>query len=168
MIFYPEQVCGRALFELSPKEEDVKTAEALFDSCEELKEVLASPAVEFAEKEKVIDRLFPDGLRSFLKVMCSFGHMERITEIFEAYEEELLKSKNILKADFYCVSRPDEAQIDKIKETLKKKYGVSDVLLDITEDEELIGGYRLEVEGVEYDKSFQGMIKALQNKISGR
>ncbi|WP_443964257.1 F0F1 ATP synthase subunit delta [Ruminococcus sp.] len=35
-------------------------------------------------------------------------------------------------------------------------------------DEELIGGYRLEVGGVEYDKSVQGMIKALQNRISGR
>ena len=61
-----------------------------------------------------------------------------------------------------------KADAEKIKETLKKKYGVSDVLLEVNTDEALMGGYRLEVNGVEYDKSVQGMIKALQNRISGR
>ena len=88
--------------------------------------------------------------------------------IFDAYDEEVLKSKNILKAELYCVCPPEKAQTDKIKETLKKKYGVSDVLLEVNTDEALMGGYRLEVNGVEYDKSVQGMIKALQNRISGR
>ncbi len=45
---------------------------------------------------------------------------------------------------------------------------MSDVLLEVNTDEALMGGYRLEVNGVEYDKSVQGMIKALQNRISGR
>ena len=87
---------------------------------------------------------------------------------FDAYDDEVLKSKNILKAELYCVCPPEKAQTDKIKETLKKKYGVSDVLLEVNTDEALMGGYRLEVNGVEYDKSVQGMIKALQNRISGR
>jgi F-type H+-transporting ATPase subunit delta len=123
---------------------------------------------EIKEKEKVIDRLFPQDMRNFLKVMCQWGHMDNIMDIFDAYDEEVLKSKNILKAELYCVCQPEKAQTDKIKETLKKKYGVSDVLLEVNTDEALMGGYRLEVNGVEYDKSVQGMIKALQNRISGR
>ena len=107
-------------------------------------------------------------MRNFLKVMCQWGHMDNIMDIFDAYDEEVLKSKNILKAELYCVCPPEKAQTDKIKETLKKKYGVSDVLLEVNTDEALMGGYRLEVNGVEYDKSVQGMIKALQNRISGR
>ena len=75
------------------------------------------------------------------------------------------KAKIYLKLSF---TAPEKAQTDKIKETLKKKYGVSDVLLEVNTDEALMGGYRLEVNGVEYDKSVQGMIKALQNRISGR
>lgn len=168
MIFYPEEVCGRVLFELSPKAESVKASRELFESCDELKDALASPAVEIKEKEKVIDRLFPEDMRSFLKVMCQWGHMDKISDIFDAYDEEVLKSKNILKAELYCVCPPEKAQTDKIKETLKKKYGVSDVLLEVNTDEALMGGYRLEVNGVEYDKSVQGMIRALQNRISGR
>ena len=167
MIFYPEEVCGRVLFELSPKAESVKASRDLFESCE-LKDALASPAVEIKEKEKVIDRLFPEDMRNFLKVMCQWGHMDNIMDIFDAYDDEVLKSKNILKAELYCVCPPEKAQTDKIKETLKKKYGVSDVLLEVNTDEALMGGYRLEVNGVEYDKSVQGMIKALQNRISGR
>ena len=107
-------------------------------------------------------------MRNFLKVMCQWGHMDNIMDIFDAYDDEVLKSKNILKAELYCVCPPEKAQTDKIKETLKKKYGVSDVLLEVNTDEALMGGYRLEVNGVEYDKSVQGMIKALQNRISGR
>ena len=56
MIFYPEEVCGRVLFELSPKAESVKASRELFESCDELKDALASPAVEIKEKEKVILR----------------------------------------------------------------------------------------------------------------
>ena len=67
MIFYPEEVCGRVLFELSPKAESVKASRELFESCDELKDALASPAVEIKEKEKVIDRLFPEDMRNFLK-----------------------------------------------------------------------------------------------------
>ena len=52
MIFYPEEVCGRVLFELSPKAESVKASRELFESCDELKDALASPAVEIKEKEK--------------------------------------------------------------------------------------------------------------------
>ena len=131
MIFYPEEVCGRVLFELSPKAESVKASRELFESCDELKDALASPAVEIKEKEKVIDRLFPQDMRNFLKVMCQWGHMDNIMDIFDAYDDEILKSKNILKAELYCVCPPEKAQTDKIKETLKKKYGVSDVLLEV-------------------------------------
>ena len=75
------------------------------------------------------------------------------------------KAKIYLKLSFTASAR---LKRHKIKETLKKKYGVSDVLLEVNTDEALMGGYRLEVNGVEYDKSVQGMIKALQNRISGR
>ena len=78
MIFYPEEVCGRVLFELSPKAESVKASRELFESCDELKDALASPAVEIKEKEKVIDKLFPVDMRNFLKVMCQWGHMDNI------------------------------------------------------------------------------------------
>ena len=111
MIFYPEEVCGRVLFELSPKAESVKASRELFESCDELKDALASPAVEIKEKEKVIDRLFPEDMRNFLKVMCQWGHMDNIMDIFDAYDDEVLKSKNILKAELYCVCPPEKAQI---------------------------------------------------------
>ena len=38
-------------------------------------------------------------MRNFLKVMCQWGHMDNIMDIFDAYDDEVLKSKNILKAE---------------------------------------------------------------------
>ena len=64
-----------------------------------------------------------------------------------------------------------EHKIDGIEPgSIAEEMGIEagDVLLEVNTDEALMGGYRLEVNGVEYDKSVQGMIKALQNRISGR
>lgn len=95
----------QSAFELSPKAESVKASRELFESCDELKDVLASPAVEIKEKEKVIDRLFPEDMRNFLKVMCQWGHMDNIMDIFDAYDDEVLKSKIYLKLSFTASAR---------------------------------------------------------------
>ena len=101
MIFYPEEVCGRVLFELSPKAESVKASRELFESCDELKDALASPAVEIKEKEKVIDRLFPEDMRNFLKVMCQWGHMDNIMDM----TMKSSKAKIYLKLSFTASAR---------------------------------------------------------------
>lgn len=95
----------QSAFELSPKAESVKASRELFESCDELKDALASPAVEIKEKEKVIDRLFPQDMRNFLKVMCQWGHMDNIMDIFDAYDDEILKSKIYLKLSFTASAR---------------------------------------------------------------
>ena len=105
MIFYPEEVCGRVLFELSPKAESVKASRELFESCDELKDALASPAVEIKEKEKVIDRLFPEDMRSFLKVMCQWGHMDKIGDILTHMTMKSSKARIYLKLSFTASAR---------------------------------------------------------------
>ena len=168
MIMYDAQVCGQVLFDLKPSEKSVDDARETFSVCPELCEVLADPTVSATEKSGVVDRLFPEDLRNFLKVMIENGHIEKIDEIFDAYNHCLNESRNILEAKLYCVNKPDETVVGNFRETLKKKFGVSDVLIETAVDKSLIGGYRLLVNGVEYDKSVSGTIKALQNRLKRR
>ena len=168
MIMYDAQICGEVLFELAPGEQAVREAKDIFAACPELSGILANPTFSKEEKSAVIDRLFPNEIRSFLKVMTEFGHIYKINEIFDAYDHCVNSSRNILEAELYYVNRPDGSVMENFRETLKKKYGVSDVLLKTAEDKSLIGGYRLCVNGVEYDKSVSGTIKALQNRLKRR
>lgn len=168
MIFYSADVCGRVLFELNVPEADVKAAKKTFLDCPELSDVLNNPTIKKEERFRCIDKLFPKSLSNFLKVMTEAEHMNEINQIFEAYENHVLDSKNILRAQLYYITKPDDSVINQFKETLKKKYDVSDVLLDTISDNSLIGGYRLVVNGVEFDKSILGTVKSLQNTLTRR
>lgn len=168
MIMYDAQICGQVLFEMKMEKSVVDEADRVFKTCPELSDILSNPTFSKEERYAVIDKLFPEAVRSFLKIMTEFGHINKIGEIFEAYYSCLRKSSNILEAELFYVNKPDDETVGKFREMLKKKYGVSNVLIKLNEDEDLIGGYKLVVGDMEYDKSVQGTIKALQNRLIRR
>ena len=58
---------GKVLFELGISEDAVETAKQLYLQSEELRKVLNSPIVTRAQKHRIIDKLFPQEMHSFLK-----------------------------------------------------------------------------------------------------
>ena len=61
---------AKALYELSVPEEAVLETEKIFRSTSQLKGTLENPLVSLKEKEHVIDRVFPQEMKNFLKVTC--------------------------------------------------------------------------------------------------
>ena len=59
---------AKALYELSVPEEAVLETEKIFRSTPQLKGALENPLVSLKEKEHVIDRVFPQEMKNFLKV----------------------------------------------------------------------------------------------------
>lgn len=168
MIFQNAKNCGKVLFSLNIPETDVVDTKELWEGSEELKNALCSPSVKKDEKYAVIDKLFPKSIGNFLKVICDFGYINILSEIILAYENEILKNKNILRAKLYYVTKPEANVIENFKKLLCDRYKSSDVQLELIKDESLIGGYRLKVNDLEFDKSIQGTIKSLQNKLIWR
>lgn len=168
MIMYDAQICGQVLFDMKVDKSIIDEADKVFKTCPELSDILSNPTISKDEKYAVIDKLFPEEIRSFLKIMTEFGHINKIREIFEAYYSSMRRSRNILEAELFYVNKPDDETVEKFRQMLKKKYSVSDVLIKLTEDRNLIGGYKLVVGDMEYDKSVQGTIKALQNRLIRR
>ena len=82
---------AQALYELHVDAESVKTAETILKEVPEVGESLTNPTIAFHVKEKIIDRIFPEGIRNFIKVVCRNQKSGLLLEMFEAYRK--LKEK---------------------------------------------------------------------------
>lgn len=159
---------ARVLYELSVRPDEVNETRQIFSKVPQIEEALQSPVVPFEEKERVIDRIFPDGMRNFLKVVCRHQKIGRIEEILDAYDVYCMKQKDALRAVLRYVTPPTGEQQEKIKAFLKKSFHVSEVLLESIEDKSLLGGFVLWAEGHEYDWSLQGRYRKLRQKLTRR
>lgn len=159
---------ARVLYELSVRQESVNETRQIFLEVPQVACALQSPVVPFSEKERVIDRIFPDELRNFLKVVCKHQKMDSMKEILDAYDAYCIRQKGALKAVLKYVTPPMEEQQEKVKDFLKNRFHVSEIELELVEDKSLIGGFVLWAEGHEYDWSLQGRYKKLRQKLTRR
>ena len=148
--------------------EEVEESVRLLEENRELKEALANPLIAGAKKEKVIGRIFPASLHSFLKVLCLHGRIAEFSGIVREYERLKRKRAGILKARLLCVTEPSREQQAGIEDFLKRTYRKEQVLLEICRQEELIGGFTLQAEGEEYDWSIRGRLQRLEQTLIRR
>ena len=159
---------ARALYELSVPEEAVLETEKIFQGTPQLRDVLGNPLVSLKEKEHVIDRIFPQEMRNFLKVTCKYQKINSIEEILKAYDAYSRQQNGILEAVLTYVTEPEEAQRQKIEEFLCREFGVKEVKLTLREDKSLIGGFILSARDREYDWSLRGRYMKLRQKLTRR
>lgn len=159
---------GKVLFELHIDASVIATTKELIKKCPELVAALDNPAIKAGEKYKVIDRIFDDGISSFLKVVTDNKMINSIEDIWESYEDYQRIEKNFVKATFYYVSKPDDAQIKAIKARICKQYQKDGVDLFLVEQPSLIGGFVLKVCDYEVDRSISGRIEQLTQNLMRR
>lgn len=159
---------AKLLLELEISEQEIAETEQIFDISPMLKESFKSPLVSQNEKERVIDRIFPAQVRTFLKVVCRHGRMEQIDEIFAAYKELILQRDRVMEATLTYVTPPDSAATEKMKAFLQQKYHKEEIKLSLVHDDSLLGGFLLQAEGCEYDYSLRGRYKRLSQALIRR
>ncbi|HIT05620.1 MAG TPA: ATP synthase F1 subunit delta [Candidatus Scybalocola faecipullorum] len=156
------------LYELSIPKEAIQASRELISAVPQLVKVLSNPLVQFHQKEAVIDRLFPKEMTAFFKVVCKKNRAAQLPEIFDAYDLYAAKQNQIMHAALSYVTPPTGQQLDGMKNFLKKKYHMSDVIIDMKEDKNLIGGFILNAGGEEYDYSFRGRFNKLEQQLTRR
>lgn len=159
---------AKALFDLDISEECVQKTKDIICQNSELFDALSNPAIKKSEKHAVIDAIFDKQVRSYLKVICDNDCFEMINDIFNQYELIVLDSKNIINAKLTFVTKPNQDEIDKIKQFVCNKYKKAEVYLELKEDSSLLGGFILSVNGTEYDKSIQGTLSSLRKNLVWR
>ncbi|MBE7719501.1 MAG: ATP synthase F1 subunit delta, partial [Lacrimispora celerecrescens] len=137
-------------------------------SVPELKCVLNSPVIAGSSKHRIIDRVFPSEIRTFLKVLVDRRDMDLADDIFKAWRTCVSRQEGILEASLFYVTEPEEEQLHEIKGMLCKKYDKKDVRLRLVQDPGLIGGFIIRVGDVETDWSIKGRLKELEQKIMRR
>lgn len=159
---------GKVLYELHVSKESAACAEGILHQVPEVTEVLSSPIVALEEKEKTVDRIFPEELHNFMKVLCRYHKAGAAQEIFRAYQEYYNKQNHVLNAVLTYVVLPTEEQRQGIEKFLCGKYHVKSVELKLREDKSLVGGFVIRVGDQEIDYSLRGRINKLQQKLTWR
>ena len=159
---------ARVLFDLNLESEQVQQARELLEESEELREVLVSPIVTKADKRKVIDGLFPEAMRNFIKVMSDNGDIGIAEDMFGAYDALIRERDGVVRATFTYVTAPDEAQVEKLKNKIAKDHGKQSVELHLVEDQSLIGGFILTVGDYVLDQSVKTSVQKLRRHFAER
>lgn len=159
---------GQVLFELGMKKESLQKAQDMLHENKELLRALENPMITKKEKENVVDKLFSDDLKSFLKIVCDNDDIDCFDEAVEYYDELKRKTDKIIKAEFDYVTMPKDEQLERIKQYLMKQYQADEVDLTLKEDKDLIGGFILKVGDHVYDNSLSDKMRKLQQKLTWR
>lgn len=159
---------ARVLWEVQMPMEALREAAELVHTEPKLMQALADPEIYIEEKYAVIDRLFPEQTRNFIKLLCRQSEIHELDGITEAYQQYLDAHRKVLKATIYYVTPPDEKQLAGIETFLKRQYQAEQVELRQVQNRDLIGGFVLEAEGQEYDWSLRGRLNNLTNELSRR
>lgn len=159
---------ARVLYELNVPEKAVYRTKEIFDEVEQLHDIFVNPTIPMKKKLSVIDRVFPEEMRNFLKVVCKYQRMDLLADIFCAYEAYCRRMAKELDAVLICTEPPEEEQRKGMEAFLCRKYGADKAHIEICEDPELLGGFILRTGSDEYDWSVKGRLDRLQQKLTWR
>lgn len=159
---------GQVLYECSIPQTVVEEAALILKTVPELNHVLNSPVIKKSAKHRIIDRIFDEKIRVFLKVLVDRRDMDLVDNIFEAWRNFVCEKEGVLIASLSYVTEPEEEQLREIKTMLCKKYHKKDVRFHLIEDLSLIGGFILRVGDIETDWSLKGRLEQLEQKIMRR
>lgn len=158
---------AKVLMDLRAADADVEMMRALLKN-NDLRTALENPFVDRRAKHRIITQLFPAALCDFVKVMSDNGDIVLADELLNAYDRLALERDNKVHAEFTYVTKPDDAQIEKLKALICRQYGKSGVELTLKEDASLVGGFILAVGDSVLDKSIRTAIHKMQRHFAVR
>lgn len=168
MITYRAANYANVLFSMGFTEESIHESAEILLKNKELMGVLENPSIKESQKVAVINSIFPKEIQGFLKVLCANQCIDIADMIFDEYDTILLNSKNIIKAKLSYVTRPDETELEQIKDMICNKYKKAGVSLELATDASLIGGYTLSIGDTIFDKSIKGTLEELEKTLARR
>lgn len=164
----PAVTYGKVLFGMECPCESVEKAEEIFREVPQLLELFRNPVVPVKEKYAVIDRVFPEEMRNFLKTVCKNHRMDLMPEIFAAYRQCMDEKNRILHAVLTCTTPPDGEQMQGLEAFLRRKYGAEEVRIEVRRDDSLLGGFILRAGSDEYDRSIRGGLDRLAQTLGAQ
>jgi ATP synthase F1 delta subunit len=137
-------------------------------SSKQLKAYFGNPTITEQQKLDLLISIFP-GLtlimRSFLRVLTEKCHLSLLPEISDAYNEIILKFKNLIKVKLITASILQESYGLLLLKTLKKITKAKEIILNISYNPKLLGGFILEYNSTSTDTSILKEFSLFFNEI---
>ncbi len=164
---------AKVLYRLGVNREEVDTLRELYCITPELMKVMASPVISIHKKDAIIESVYGKAglsktLINFTKMMCRLRYVSELPEIMDAFYLYWDKKNHIMRAKLIyadMLNPDDEAEAIKI---LENKYPDEKIVLTKEKDDNLLGGYAIQVNNKEYDRSYEGRLRQLERKLTGR
>lgn len=168
---------GGALYDLAAEDHltkeilgDLSKVLAVLNEFPDYIKLMQTPSVQKSEKHDLIDEAWKGNLNpytiNFMKLLCDNGKFSEIKSCEEEYHRRFNEDHNIIVA--HAVSAAPIS--DELKEKLVKALAAKTqktVELTVTVDESLIGGMKLELEGVQLDGTVSYHLGAIKNLLKG-
>ena len=126
----------------------------------QLWEALCSPAVTPEEKGRVLARLPelapPDPVGRLLTLMAEKERLPLLPQVVQSARRLALEREGGALGTVTCARPLTEEQMERLREILCRLHRLKKVELEVRVDPALLGGLRLELQGVTYDKSVRG------------
>ena len=145
-------------------EDDLRSFVAMYNSNNNLKEVLSDPRLEIKAKYEIMDEIFSKSnliLSNFIKLLIKEKRINLIEEMLLEYEKVNRTLKKELLIKIIVSSEIDDNQIDKIIQKFKKMYKVNTVKYSVEIDEKILGGIKVIVGNTVYDASIKRQLEQI-------
>ena len=162
-----------ALYELTDDKAAVDVLRTLFEETPLLGDVLADPMSSLDKKHQIINDIadqaeLPVNIKNFLKYLCDHTDSDLILEIIGEYDILWEDKHNIIRAELYFAETPDEEEMTKTMDFLRKEYPGRDIQTKLFIRDDLLGGLLIRVGHMEYDWSYEGRLRQLERKLTVR
>jgi len=136
--------------------EELSLLSTLFSCSNKLKILFNNPTITESKKLEILLMIFP-GLtsitRAFLKVLSERGHLCLLPNITDEYHNFLLKFKKCTKVKIITASIFKKKSGKLLLQTLKNLTQSKDIILNVSFNPQLLGGFILEYNSTSVDAS---------------
>ena len=106
-------------------------------------------------------------LTAFVLLLLEQGTLDSLPAILRELRQLELAAQGGAVCVVTCARQPDEATLEDLRRAVCRLRGLDRVVLQVEIDPAILGGFRLEVQGVVYDRSVRGRLERLAQGLQG-
>ena len=167
---------GSSMYDLAAEEqltdtvlEQMQTIRQLFRENPDYVKLLSEPSIPKEERTKLLDTAFGTEaeryLVNFLKLLCERKILREFAGCCEEFIRRYNSAHGIAEAVVTSAVKLSETQMEALKAKLEKLSGKKVYLVQKT-DASVLGGLRVELEGVQLDGTVQSRISGISKKLN--
>jgi F-type H+-transporting ATPase subunit delta len=166
---------AKALFDLAqennalqPVYVSLQEINGLLITQEDFKAFIHNPLLSVEERAKVLQGVFKDKIPAILYKFIQFlnfkNRLNYLGDIFESFDQLFLEKNNQMRVSLQTAFELKDDQKKGIQKKLTEKYH-KEIALETEVKQELLGGFRLLVQGTLFDGTIKTQLEQFKQKV---